>query len=158
MVSFETLGGDTPRLISVEAAHLGELDEKLSTTRKKTDLDAVRDHIALLANQLHHIARIESFLNGKTLQIIEELHKLQGHLTAKEKNLQNAHHQMKIQNKTTSDPHAHKELEAQLRQVGEVIRYIEGLIANIETVERNVVSGVRRDMSTLRLIGQRAEQ
>lgn len=162
IVSFEGLGKNVASLISVEAARLGEAEEKIHALRGR-NLDGVEQNTAeelihALEEQLHFLARMEAYLNGKTLNIIGELNRLQGILTAKEVNLQTAHKNFKIQDRTTSDAEAHKKLEAEMKRTGEMIRKLDTIITEIKAVEKRIVSDAQRDMSTLRMIATEAER
>ncbi len=154
IVSFEGLGKNVASLISAEAARLGESEEKLQALRG--DPERVEHLIHGLEEQLHFLARIEAYLNGKTLNIIGELNRLQGILTAKEVNLQTAHKHSKIQDRTTSDPEAHTRLEAEMKKTGEMIRRLDAIITEIKAVEKRIVNDAQRDMSTLRMIATEA--
>lgn len=157
MVSLETMGGNAARLMINEVSRVGELDDSLITTRTSSDINKIQETIVSLADQLHHLARLESYANGKTLQIIQELHRIHGVLKAKEVNMHNAYKSMKIDDRTSNDTTHKQQLEAEMKSLGEAIRHIDGLIAKIQTVERSVVSDIRQSMSTARYIAQRAE-
>ena len=156
IVSFEGLGKNVASLISAEAARLGESEEKLQALRG--DSERVEHLIHGLEEQLHFLARMEAYMNGKTLNIIGELNKIQGLLTAKEVNLQTAHKNFKMQDRTTSDAEAHIKLEAEMRKTGEMIRRLDTIIAQIKEVEKRIVNDAQRDMSTLRMIATEAER
>lgn len=156
IVSFEGLGKNVAQLISAEAARLGESEERVQALRG--DPDKVEYLIHGLEEQLHFLARMEAYMNGKTLTIIGELNKIQGLLTAKEVNLQTAHKHFKIEDRTTSDVEAHKKLEAEMKKTGEMIRRLDAIITEIKAVERRIVSDAQRDMSTLRMIATEAER
>ncbi len=157
MVSLETLGGNAARLMITEVSRVGELDDTLASTRGNSDVNKIHETIVSLADQLHHLARLESFANGKTLQIVDELHRIHGNLKAKEVNMHTAYKSMKIEDRTSSDPAHRSQLEAEMKHIGEAIRYIDELIGKIQTVERSVVSDIKNSMSTARYIAQRAE-
>lgn len=154
IVSVESLGKNVASLISAEAARLGESEEKVQALRG--DSDNVEHLIQGLEEQLHFLARMEAYMNGKTLHIIGELNRIQGLLTAKQVNLQTAHKNFKIQDRTTSDAEAHKKLEAEMKKTGELIRRLDEIITRIKAVEQRIVSDTQRDMSTLRMIATEA--
>ncbi|MBI5001826.1 hypothetical protein HZC31_00410 [Candidatus Woesearchaeota archaeon] len=156
IVSFEGLGKNVASLISAEAARLGESEEKLQALRG--DSERVEHLIHGLEEQLHFLARMEAYMNGKTLNIIGELNRIQGLLTAKEVNLQTAHKNFKMQDRTTSDAEAHKKMEAEMRKTGEMIRRLDAIITEIKAVEKRIVNDAQRDMSTLRMIATEAER
>lgn len=156
IVSLEGLGKNVAQLISAEAARLGESEERVAQFRGNPD--HVEQLLHGLEEQLHFVARIETYMNGKTLQIIGELNKLQGILTAREVNLQTAHKNFKMQDRVTSDPDAHKKLEAEMSKTGEMIRKLDAIIKEIKAVEKRIVGDAQRDMSTLRMIATEAER
>ena len=155
IVSLEALGPNAARLISVEAGRLGDADEKLAVTRRH--FQRISETITLLAEQLHYLAKMGTYVNGKTLQIVSEFHKIQGSLTAKKVNLHTAYKHLKIQDRTTNDKQLQKVTEQEMRQLGETIRQIDALIQGIQVTEKNLVSDIKQDISTLRYIAQRAE-
>lgn len=145
------IGQNVERLVSAEIANVGEAEEKLQSIRGKPD--QIGKQIELLAVQLHHLERLESFIDTKMLRIVSELNQLQGHLTAHHKQLSASYKQLKIQQRIGENPTA----APQMHHYGAQIRTLEAHIAHVKTIKRNIVNGIKRDMSTMRYIALKAE-
>lgn len=141
--TLETMGNAHAREIIVAADELGKIHEQCENAKKINDMKTT---LALIKQELQYIERIESFLNGKTLSLVEDLRAMQGKITAKKVAFHQAHKQLKIEKKEFDKQ---KELGAEIRGLDEQIR-------EIQELEREIVSGSKRDISTLRLIMQRA--
>ncbi len=141
--TLETMGNAHAREIIAAADELGSLHEQLENAKKANEMKRT---LALIKQELQYIERIESFLNGKTLSLVEDLRAMQGRITAKKVALHQAHKQLKVEKK---EPGKQKELGAEIRELDEQIR-------EIQELEGEIVSGSKRDISTLRLIMQRA--
>ena len=112
--------------------------------------------IVSLADQLHYLTQLESGVNTKRLQIIDELNQVQGRLKAKEIALHRKHKDLKMQDKMTRDEQIQKELEAQMKEFGGVIRRIEDLVRNIQSIERRFVNSAKQEISTKSFIAKKA--
>lgn len=145
------IGQNVERLVSAEIANVGEAEEKLQSFRGRPE--HIGKQIELLAVQLHHIERVASFIDTKILRIVAELNQLQGHLTAHHKQLSVHYKQLKFQQRTGENPNA----APQMQHYGAQIRTIEAHIAHIKTIKRNIINGIKRDMSTMRYIALKAE-
>lgn len=145
------VGQNIERLVSVEIAEVGRVEEELQRIRGRPQ--EIRRYIELLALQLHHIKRLESFIDTKMLRIITELNQIEGHLTAHHKQLHVGYKQLKLQQRIGEN----KLVEPQMQQYSAIIRQIEELKKNIKTIKNSVISDIKRDMSTMRYIAQKAE-
>ncbi len=143
IVSLETMGKDVARLITVAAEELGKTEEKLENAKR---VDNSQNTLTFIKEELHYLERIESYLNGKTLHIVEDLRQLQGKITAKKVSLHDKYKELKL---TRQNP------EEQTR-LGNEIRELDTFIQEIEKIEEEIVSGSKRDISTMRLIMRRA--
>jgi exonuclease VII large subunit len=143
IVSLETIGNNVARLIAVAAGELGKTEEKLENAKRAHDENQT---LAYIKEELHYLETIESYLNGKTLRIVEDLRQMQGRITAKKVGLHTRYKELKL---TNQNP------EEQAR-LGKEIRELDNLIQEIQTMDEEIVSGSKRDISTMRLIMRRA--
>ncbi len=155
MTRYESFQQHITQLASLEA-------EKSEFTAPTTDShdDHLRHSeklITSLADQLHYLTQLEAGVNTKRLHIIDELNQLQGRLKAKEIALHRKHKDLKMQDKMTRDEQIQKELEAQMKEFGGVIRRIEDLVRNIQSIERGFVNSAKQEISTKSFIAKKAE-
>lgn len=151
IVKLVGVGQDIERLVSVEIAEVGKAEEELRRIRGKPQ--EIRRHIELLALELHHIKRLQSFIDTKMFRIITELSQIEGHLTAHHKQLHEGYKQLKLQQRTGENKFG----EPQLQQYATIIRQIEELKKQIKTIKNSFINDIKRDMSTMRYIAQKAE-
>ncbi len=137
------MGGDTARLITVAASELGKKEEQLKNAKR---LDNAQTILTTIKEELQYLENIESYLNAKTLHIVDELRQLQGRITAKKVVLHDNYKKLKITNKNPEEQ----------KRLGEEIRELDRLIQEVEKIEEKIVSGSKRDISTMRLIMRRA--
>ena len=113
--------------------------------------------ITNFSNELHYLARIESYINGKVMKIVRELNILQGRLTAKRVNLHTAYRNFKIQQRTATQKQSQQEMKATMLQVGQEIQHIDAAIKIIIELKKRITNEARQDISTLSIIGKQAE-
>jgi len=137
------MGNAHAREILVAADELGKVDEQLENAKRANDFKL---SIELIEKELKYLERIESFLNGKTLFLVEDLRAMQGKITAKKVALHNMYKQLKVERRE----------EEKQKELGVQIRELDKQIEETQKLEAKIVSSSRRDISTLRLIMQRA--
>ena len=154
MTRYESFQQHITQLASLEAEN-NELGAP-TTDSHDDHLSHSEKLITSLADQLHYLTQLEAGVNTKRLHIIDELNKLQGRLKAKEIALHRKHKDLKMQDKMTRDEQTQKELEAQMKKFGGVIRRIEDLVRNIQSIERGFVNSAKQEMSTKSFIAKKA--
>ncbi|MFA6888262.1 MAG: hypothetical protein WC254_02085 [Candidatus Woesearchaeota archaeon] len=141
--NLETMGNAHAREILVAADELGKVDEQLENAKRASDFKLT---IELIKKELPLLDRIGSVLDGKKLFLVEDLRVAQGKITAKIIPLHEKHKQLKLEQ---------KEHETQ-KELGIEIRELDHQLKEIQELDAEIVSGSKRDISTLRLIMQRA--
>ncbi len=151
MAYIGAIGQNIERLVSVEIAAVAEAEERLSSIRNNQE--KVGTVIHELEVQLHHIERIQGFIDTKIVRIMRELNTIQGHINAYHKQLSGLHKDLKLRQRTGDNT-----IGAQIHRYAEIIRSLDAVVIRIKSIKKNIVSSVKRDMSTLRYIAQEAER
>lgn len=139
------------------AASIGELDEALQPLLNKNDIGSLDKAVTVLGDELHYLSQIDFLVTEKLIHAIKLLNHVLGKLYAQKESYHTSYNQLKMQDRTTTHSPEKTRIEAEMQQLGELIRKLEEIKAKVRHIEERVVSNVRQGISMESVAAKMAE-